>query len=144
MDQLAIAVYNTAHKSDIEMGELAQNLGMTYQVLVNKTNPGSERNILSLREAFALIIHTKNISILRVMAQEMGYALVQMVSEQSSCIFMAVLKATAEHGDIAQTIKDSLADKVITPREHAAIREEIDEAIHALEELRACVAEVAI
>jgi len=141
MEQLDIAVYNTAHKTKGEMGELAQKLGMTYQVLVNKTN-GSERNILSLSEAFELIIHTKNISILRVMAQEMGYALVQMVSEQSSCIFMSVLKATAEHGDVAQTIKDSLDDKVITNREQAAIREEIDEAIHAQEELKVAVAEV--
>lgn len=144
MDQLAIAVYNTSHHSDVAMGDLAQKLGMTYQVLVNKTNHGSERNVLSLREAFELIIHTKNMSILRVMAQKMGCALVQVPSETSACILMSVLKATAEHGDIAQTIKDSLADNIITNREQAAIHEEIDETISALEQLRASVTEKAM
>lgn len=129
MDQLDIAVHQTAH--DYGLPKLARKMGMNEQVLRNKCNPHADNSPLSLRQAIAMMDITDDYRILDAIEVLFG-RFAAPVEQHGVDVVAAVLRAVAEHGDVARAVEDSLEDGRITPRELAGIREEIREAVTAL------------
>ncbi len=143
MDQLALAIHDTAHKSGITVNEVSIRTGIGYQTLLNKCNPYDEQHVLKFREVVALIKNTENPAILRVIAESIGYALVRTNDAKPRDLMTAILEMAAEHGDVATAVNDALSDGVISDREQSGIKTKINKAIGALEILRSAVTESA-
>ncbi|WP_281545868.1 phage regulatory CII family protein [Grimontia sp. SpTr1] len=137
MDHLDTAVYSTVHDSPIPARQIAQQLGMSHQVLINKANPQSDSHKLSLREALAVQLITGNYRILEAMTTELD--LHKAEEQRTASLLESVLKATAEHGDVVKVIQDALEDGVFSLREREKCQQEVDEAIKALETLRKAI-----
>ncbi|WP_434361033.1 phage regulatory CII family protein [Parasalinivibrio latis] len=137
MDHLDTAVYSTVHDSAVPARQIAQQLGMSHQVLINKANPQSDSHKLSLREALAVQLITGNYRIHEAMATEL--ALQRADAPPSTSLLESVLKATAEHGDVVKAIQNALEDGVFSLRERERCQQEVNEAIRALETLRKAI-----
>lgn len=143
MDQLDIAIHNTAHNAKGGLERLAAHMGIGAQVLRNKCNPNTDTHKLSLREAMAMMHTSGDAAILGVMADMLGYSVTQKDCPTTANLMQAVLHAMTEHGDVTRAVDEALADDVITPREEARIRKEISELQTALMELLAAVTAMA-
>lgn len=139
MDQLDIAIHQTAHDAPGGLNALARKIGMGEQVLRNKVCPTTDTHKLSLREAVAMMDAADDDSILAVLAGMRGYTLERQALPDAQSIVAAVLSADAEHGDISREIQAALADGKLTEHERAAISQQIRDAHQALDALNSTV-----
>ena len=140
MDQLDIAVHNTAHDAHGGLDSLAAKMGVNAQVLRNKCNPNNETHRLTLREAVAMMLNTGDLRILETMALLLGQTVEPRATVCNSSLLEILLRADAEHGDIARTLAHVRRDGYVTEREKACVREQISQARQALDELEGFVA----
>ncbi|EGG93550.1 putative bacteriophage protein [gamma proteobacterium IMCC1989] len=136
MDHVDQAVYDVIHNSDISTKDIAQRLGMSHQVLINKANPQQEFHKMTLREALAIQLITGNHGIHRAVETELG------VSENKPVLknlLESVLVASKEHGDVVREVQQAMEDGRFTLREKEKCQKEIDDAMKALTELRQAV-----
>lgn len=135
MDHIDQAIHSTIHESDIPAKEIAQRLGMSHQVLINKANPQSEFHKMSLREALAVQLITGSTRIHDAMAVELD------VNETipSKSVVDSILLACKEHGDVVSVVHGALEDGRFTLREREDCQREINELITALVTLRESV-----
>lgn len=115
------AAYATVHCYPGGSESLAPRIGMSPAVLRGKVNPNSDRNILSLADADALMGVTGDHRILHALAAEHGYTLQPIEGDGHGCLMDAVLATSAAKGDLSAVIARALADKVISPNELADI-----------------------
>lgn len=139
MDQLDIAIHQTAHDAHGGLDALARKIGMGAQVLRNKVCPTTDTHKLSLREAVAMMDATDDDRILSVLADLRGYVLERKALPDAQSIVAAVLSADAEHGDVSRAIHDALSDGKLTEQEKAAISRQIREAQQTLDALNSTV-----
>ena len=139
MDALDIAIHQTAHESGINAAECAKALGMGHQVFLNKTNPGTDTHHLSIHQALALMICTGNPAIFRALEQELTAAGVLGREVAPQPLFMAVICAASEHGDIQRSIREALGDGHISERDKADILGQCEDAILAINTLMTSV-----
>lgn len=132
MDHIDQAVYDTVHSSDLSAKEIARNLGMSHQVLLNKANPQAEGHKLTLREAVAIMLMTGNHRIQSAIETELGVAEVK----PKKSVIESVLDSAKEHGDVVRVVQKALDDGNISLRELEECQQEIDEAIDSLARLR--------
>lgn len=140
MDQLDIAIHQTAHDAPGGIQMLAQAIGKGHQVLINKCNPNNDSNVLTLREAIAMMQYTSDLRILEAAAQMLGCVVERKASPAAKSISAALISAYAHEGDVTRLIQDAINDGKLTIREKAKIRDEIAGTIDALDRLRATVA----
>jgi len=139
MDQLDIAIHQTAHSAKGGLEGLARMMGTGAQVLRNKVCPSNDTHKLTIREAVAMMDATDDDSILRVIAEMRGYTLERKALPDAPSIIDAVLNADAEHGAIAHQIREAIADGKLTEAERAAITNQIKRANDTLDALRSTV-----
>ncbi len=137
MDHIDQAIYATVHESAISAKEIAQKLGMSHQILINKANPQSEFHKLTLRESLAIQLITGNHRICHAMTTELG---IDERSDNSKLnLLESALSVSKESGDVMRVIHDSISDGAFTLRERETCQKEIDEAIDALNCLKQSV-----
>lgn len=117
---------------------LADAIGCSQQILLNKVNPEIVTNHLSVVEASKIMQVSGNVMILEELARLLGYTLVKDDAEPVS-ITDALLSVMKEHGDIGQVIGEATADNVITENEQRAIVKEINDARHSLDCLESSI-----
>lgn len=139
MDQLDIAIHQTAHDAPGGLDALARKIGLGAQVLRNKVCPTTDTHKLSLREALAMMDATNDDRILQVLAGMRGYTLARKALPDAASIVAAVLSADAEHGDVSREIQAALSDGKLTEPERAAIAQQIHDAHTALDVLKSTV-----
>lgn len=139
MDQLDIAIHQTALEAKGGIGAVARALGIGEQVFRNKVCPTNETHKLSVREALAMMDATDDDRILHVLAEMRGYTLERKALPDAKSIVAAVLSADAEHGDVSRSIQDAISDGKITEGEKAAITKQIREAQQSLDTLKSTV-----
>jgi len=132
MDSLDQAIYDIVHKSDIKAKGIADRLGMTHQILINKANPNSEHHKMTVREAHAIQLLTGNHAVVGAMQTELN---IHKRKAAPKSILQSVLDAGKEHGDVLATIQEAMADGILTEREKGDICKEIREEVAALEDL---------
>jgi len=133
MDHLDQAIYNTVHNADLSTKELAQQLGISPQVLINKANPTAEYHKLSLRESIGLQKATNNFRIHEAVGIELE---IEKTGVDQSSVLKAVLSAAKEHGDVVRAVQEGMSNRSLTAREAEICQVEISESIEALHSLR--------
>lgn len=139
MDLLDQAVYDTAHGARGGLSRLADSMGLSRQVLINKVNYNNEQNKLSLREALSIMEITQDYSILEEAARMLGYKVEPLNAQPDKSLLSAIVNAGADHGQVHQTIEAAILDQKINPRELKLISSQVDDAIDALHVLRATI-----
>jgi ribosomal protein S3AE len=139
MDQIDVAIHQTVHESDISAKEIAQQLGMSHQVLINKANPTSEFHKLSLREALAIMKITGSTSIHEAVGLELGLHSMRPDIAEPKSLMDAMLTVVSECGDVSRAVKDAMEDGRLTAREKAEMQREINEAIDSLMAMRLAI-----
>lgn len=109
------AAYTTVHEYPGGSESLAPRLGMTAAVLRNKVNPHNDRNRLTLEEADRLIGLTGDTRILQ--ALQANHDALLSSDAGTGNITDLVLDINSAGGDFARTIREALADGVISNRE---------------------------
>lgn len=137
MDNLDTAIHNTFHQSSLCSKAISSEMGIVYQVLVNKTNPHTDSHKLTCREALEMQLITGNHAILTAMTNTLNIASKAAADTRPNVgVLESVLMAGKEHGDVLRSITDALADGRFTLREQEDCQREITEAIDALTQLR--------
>ncbi|MDN2661822.1 phage regulatory CII family protein [Psychromonas sp. 14N.309.X.WAT.B.A12] len=131
MDGLDIAIHQSAHA---DLPELAKSMGLNEQSLRNKVCPTNEVAKLSVQEWRSMMLITRDVQSLRVMASDLGMQLVSQEVKQAS-VFDALLSFNKEQGDVAFSIQVAFKDNHLSDRECAQVRREINEARNALDVL---------
>ena len=135
MDQLDIAVHSTAHSSEGSAKRIAQQLGMSHQVLNNKCNSNNDTHKLTLHESRAMMFATGDLQILHALAADMDCIVQEAIAPKDDMkLETALLNIGAEIGDFHREVRDMLEDGRVSPRELARVRKEHLEAVRALNE----------
>ena len=135
MDMLDIAIHQVVHSSPDSAREYAQQIGRSYQVFINKTNPGGEGGDLNIHEFRALLLASGNLFPLEVLADQLGVKIVPKDEKKPVSLLEAVMEASAEHGDVLRKVKEITSDNRVTDREKLELSKEIKEAQRALDAL---------
>lgn len=123
---VADAAFHTARSYPGGIASLAPRLGMSAQVLANKTNPKQELNHLTLDEAVLMQHVTDNPGILHAMAAELGYVVIpaggfEGTSDTDLMACMAML--WERFGSVGRRVVESLEDGVLTEDEVDGVEE---------------------
>lgn len=132
MQDLEQAAYSTVHDSDIPPKQIAELVGISYQVLLNKANPQNDTHKLTIAEALAIQIHTKNHAILHAMK-----AALDKRDKPQKSILRSLVDMSKEVGDVVRIVDEAAADGHIAMIEKRSCIKEINEAITSLEMLKA-------
>jgi hypothetical protein len=138
MTDLEWAINQMVHKKRGLSKQLADVIGTSQQVLLNKVNPEVQSNSLHAHEAFKIMKHTGDITILEVMADGLGYKLVKDESKPVP-ILDALLNVVKEHGDIGVCISSAMTDGIYDEEEERYTVQQINEARRALELLECSI-----
>lgn len=134
-DLVSRAIYATAH--DAGLPDLSRKIGIGEQVLRNKVNFNNDSSHINVNEAMAMMLQTKDLSIINAMCAELGGKFVPDEKAKVKGIVEAIMRLSAEHGDVQRALADAMADGTITDRERGAVLKEIDESIDAHGALKA-------
>jgi len=94
MDSLDFAIHKMAH---VDLPALAKTMGLNEQSLRNKVCPTNEIAKVSVQELRSMMLITKDIQPLRVLADDFGLQLVGQ-TVQSASVFDALLNFSKEQG----------------------------------------------
>jgi hypothetical protein len=111
------AAYDTVHQYPGGSEALAPRMGMSAATLRGKVNPNTDRNLLSLQEADALMARTGDYRILHALAATHGFVLQASTAPKGGTIITAMLAAQAAKGDLAELVADAMADDRISGNE---------------------------
>lgn len=115
------AAYDTVHQYPGGSEALAPRLGMSAAILRGKVNPNTDRNLLSLQEADALMARTGDFRILHALCAQHGFVAQRSDAPESGSLISALLQAAAAKGDLAELVSSALDDGRISPNEADAI-----------------------
>jgi len=127
MDQLDLAIHNTAHRTKDHAEYLAKAMGKSYQVFINKCNYNNDTHHLNVAELRAMMVLSNDFQVLDVLeADRPGH------ETQSASLGDALLHLGVEIGDVYSAISTAKADGKVTERERNTISREIAEVRAAL------------
>lgn len=126
------AAYDTVHQYPGGSEALAPRMGMSAATLRGKVNPNTDRNLLSLQEADALMARTDDYRILHALCAEHGFIAQRVDAPESGTLITALLSAAAAKGDLAELVSEAMADNRITPNEADAISRACQQVMAAL------------
>lgn len=111
------SAYHLVHEYPGGSAALGARIGMSGALLGNKVNPNNGRNVLTLGEAVQITGVTGDLRILHAWAAEVDCRLVPLSGGDSGTLVSTLLAHSAQHGEFAEVLQQSLADGVITERE---------------------------
>ncbi len=141
MDDLDLAIYQTAHDYPGGVPALAKRLGgCNAGTLQNKVDPAMQGHRLNIYEARAIMLATGDHRILKALADDLGYVLIPVGDRQGTSdvdLLTAYAQLDKERGDVGQRLREALEDGRLTYEEVRRVRREAREEIEALQELLA-------
>ena len=139
MEDLEWAIHQTVHKRRGFSKQVADHLGMSQQVLLNKVNPEICSSHVQVAEAVKMMQFTRDLTILEVMAEMLDCKVVKVDKPRAVPLMSALLGVVKEHGDIGDAISDATCDGVISEIEERHIIQQIKEEREALDKLEASI-----
>ncbi len=130
IDHFTQAVHDLVHESEMDAGQIADALGISRQILINKVNPYNTVNKLTVHEFLAITILTGNDVVLRAGQNEF---ILSVLKDAPPSILEAMINQGKEIGDVFAAVQEALADNHLSERERSRILKEIREAITSLE-----------
>ncbi len=138
MTDIEWAIQTTVHRQRGLSKKLADVIGTSQQVLLNKVNPEIPTNHLTAAEALKIMAYTDDVVILEIMASELGYTLCKEESKTVP-VLDALLNVIVNQGDVGKAIKDSIEDGVIDVSEERYTLAQINELRKRLGDLESSV-----
>lgn len=136
IDHFKQAIHDLVHQSDISSKGIAERLGMSPQILINKANPNNQVNKMSVLELHAIQLLTGNDVVIRAMRNELT---LHALKDAPISILEAMINTGKECGDVFARVQEAMADNKLTERERSNVLKEIREAIVALEQTERAV-----
>lgn len=136
IDKLDQVIHKTAHNYKNKITgrrgctAMADTIGMPRTTLQNKVNHNQEFAQLSIKEARSMMLAAGDVSILKVLCEQLGYAAVPLPNIDTPAdtdLLAAWASWSEEFGQTAATIKEALEDNEITQAEVAKTKKEIIE-----------------
>jgi len=121
----ADALYDVVHQSKVSAKAQAEELGISYQLLVNTANHDLKQPRLHADRVVALTKASGNFALLDYMEQACGRVAMTIPPHDSSArdLMRAAVEASSRFGGLAQDIAAALHDERITAAEAAGIEE---------------------
>ncbi len=116
---------------------LAAKMGVPHVSLLQRANPDNDAHHLTVEHLFGILLHTGDMRPLSTLASEFGFELVAREAPQPKPLLAALGNLSAECGDVGRLIYDAVSDGHVSQHEKAQGEKAIQEAIEALEVLRA-------
>ncbi len=126
------AAYDTVHQHPGGSVALAPRMGMSDATLRGKVNPNTDRNLLSLQEADALMGKTGDFRILHALAATHGFVAIKVDAPEGGCLTSSMLQAGKAKGMLSALLLEVLADGHVTPNEASEVTRRVVDAIQAL------------
>jgi hypothetical protein len=146
MDVLLLAIQRMVQEGP-GVQEMAQRLGMSYQVLLNQLNPHNDQHKLGLLTAVAIIsaaTPAERAPVLDELGRLFGGVFALDVRQETpEEIQGAALEAMGAVGDVAQSVRDATADRAISPREALEIQNRVTIAKRELDDVAASAVQAA-
>jgi len=139
MEDLEWAIHQTVHKRRGFSKQVADDLGMSQQVLLNKVNPEILSSHVQVAEAVKMMRFTRDLTILEVMAEMLNCKVIKSDKPHAVPVMTALLNVVKEHGDIGDAIMNATQDGVINEIEERHIIQQIKEEREALDKLEASI-----
>jgi len=139
MEDLEWAIHQTVHKRRGFSKQVAEHLGMSQQVLLNKVNPEICSSHVQVAEALKMMQFTQDLTILEVMAEMLNCKVIRVDKPRAVPVMSALLSVVKEHGDIGEAITEATKDGVINEIEERHIIQQIKEEREALDRLEASI-----
>ncbi|WP_413616438.1 phage regulatory CII family protein [Halomonas cupida] len=141
MDRFTGVIQQVAEEYGIRT--LAEELGCSYQGLVNQLNPINDRPI-SLRKYWQIFVKTKDMRLVQPLLDQMNLTAIAKGARDEDCsLFDLVINHQIAAGSVAQTVRQALADGLITAEEAREIRDAVRAEIDALTALESELMEMA-
>lgn len=134
MQNMADAVHETALNSDKTAQQIAAEMVMDYQVLLNKANPRSDNDNFTWHQIQMLVHHSKNPLIGQELTRLAGRS-----TDDINDLLTAVLVAGTEQGNLRQVLLEVNADGVITRKESIQVINRLNILRRALDGIEATV-----
>jgi tRNA G10 N-methylase Trm11 len=120
--------YRLAHEYPGGATRLADEMGKSTQVLINKLNPNSETHHLTIAELETLADFTnRNIDVAEYFAQKAGAVVVPMpeIEQGDLGLLESYMLADEERGELSKKFRKAFEDGRIDAREFAEIKTQI-------------------
>lgn len=134
-------VHRAIHETVLASGpkELAHKMGMSHTTLLNRANPNDDTHRLNVEQLLQIMLHSGDASVLRAMAAEFGYELVEKQAPQAMGLTAALLSMSAEVADVTRAVADALEDGKVSQTEKQLIKRELLGARESLDVLEASI-----
>ncbi len=132
MDQLFIALHQSALKAEGGISGIARRLGKRELTLIGKLNPNDDTHQPTIGEFVSILMDTGDLSPLEVLCEMFGGQFATRPRESRPSLAEALLHAAAEQGDVCRAAEEAVADGRLDRDEIARLRREIAEARRAL------------
>lgn len=132
------AFYHTVHDYKGGTAELANRMGMSGAILLNKADPNKEHNKPLLKDADMVMGLTGDFRILDAMAAAHGRVVIKAPEPGESCdaaILELMAHSWKSHGDVGMNVHEVLADGKVTPQEIPKVRAAIYRAMQSMNEM---------
>jgi len=124
---------------DAEAKVLAAKMGVPHVGLLQRANPDNEAHHLTIEHLFGILLHTKDMRPLAVLAEAFGFDLVSKVSPQPRELTASLVNVGKEVADLTIAVHAALDDNHVSTFEKAQIRVEIDHVRKSLDVMDASV-----
>jgi hypothetical protein len=106
--------------------QVAEQMGVGHQVLLNKVNPNNKTHHLNLAEAVKMMQVTSDTRILEALANEFGglYIPIALTSSAAPNLIGDLATMSAEFGALMREVAEDLADGAISDNELADVERE--------------------
>lgn len=131
MNDIDLSIYSLIHDSDIQPKEIAAKTGISYQVLLNKSNPSCDTHKLTCSEALAIMLITGNRCVLHALKE-----ILDNKNKKKSDLTNSLVSISKEVGDVVRAVVETGKHGRITTLKKRNCIKEIDEAITELELLK--------
>lgn len=134
-------VHRAIHETVLASGpkELAHKMGMSHTTLLNRANPNDDTHRLNVEQLLQIMLHSGDASVLRAMAAEFGFELVEKQAPQATGLTAALLSMSAEVADVTRAVADALQDGKVSQTEKQLIKRELLGARESLDVLEASI-----
>lgn len=131
------ALYHAVHDYDGGVSALAGRMGVAASTLYSMANPNERSHDWPLPRALQVLSFTGDQRVIQALCEQAGGVFVPVVASSGPMPDVAarMLKLSAEFGDVAREVNDSVRDKHLTPRERDRVATQLYELIAAAAEL---------
>tara|TARA_Y100000758_G_scaffold44363_1_gene28633 strand:+ start:521 stop:979 length:459 start_codon:yes stop_codon:yes gene_type:complete len=130
-------LHRAVHETVLEAGpkELAHQMGTSHTNLLNRVNPNDDSHRLNFEQFLQILVHSKDMRPLEVLADKFGFELVAKEKPAAQELTGALLHMNAEVADVTRAVTDALGDGRVSQIERQKILREAGEARQSIDAL---------